>query len=104
MKDNYPNNMKIDISTADDFFLKIMKNDYALKDNYINIMKKEFLSDNIKYVQVGKIIAKEKLNQLDSIIDKLNKNLKRKMPYTRSDILRIAIKLYIHFLKANENI
>ena len=90
-------NIKIDNINNANFFLEIMTNDYSIKNHYIDIIKKEFVNENIEYVQLGKIISKEKLNQLDYIINELNIKMKRNKQYTRSDILRIAIKLYIHF-------
>lgn len=74
--------------------------DYLINKNiFLSMMKKELFSKNSESVQISFKIDKEKLNKLDSTIDALNKKLNYEINYCRVDIIRIAIKLYIHFLK-----
>lgn len=60
--------------------------DYLINKNiFLSMMKKELFSKNSESVQISFKIDKEKLNY--------------EINYCRVDIIRIAIKLYIHFLK-----
>lgn len=74
--------------------------DYLIDKNiFLSMMKKELFLSNLENVQISFEVDKEKLDMLDTTIDGLNKKLNYEINYCRVDIIRIAIKLYIHFLK-----
>lgn len=65
---------------------------------YDALLLKKLLSDNYDCVQINCAIKEKDLKQLDLTIKKLNENTKRRINYSRSEIINIAIELYIEIL------
>lgn len=66
---------------------------------YDSLLMKRLLSDNYESVQINCAISEKDLGKLDLTVKKLNENIKRRVNYTRSDVINIAIELYIEILK-----
>ena len=60
---------------------------------------KKLLSDNYDSVQINCAISEKDLSKLDLTVKRLNENTKRRVNYTRSDVINLAIELYIEILK-----
>lgn len=66
---------------------------------YDSMLLEKLLLDNYDSVQINCAINEIDLKKLDLTIKKLNKNTKKRIKYTRTDIIKLAIELYIEILK-----
>ena len=66
---------------------------------YDSLLMKKLLSDNYDSVQINCAINEKHLSKLDLTVKRLNENTKRRVNYTRSDVINLAIELYIEILK-----
>lgn len=66
---------------------------------YDSLLMKKLLSDNYDSVQINCAISEKDLSKLDLTVKRLNENTKRRVNYTRSDVINLAIELYIEILK-----
>ena len=66
---------------------------------YDSLLLEKLLLDNYDSVQISCAINENDFKRLDLTIKKLNENTRRKIKYTRTDIINLAIELYIEILK-----
>lgn len=66
---------------------------------YDSLLMKKLLSDNYDSVQINCAISEKDLSKLDLTVKRLNENTKRRVNYTRTDVINLAIELYIEILK-----
>lgn len=68
-------------------------------DEYDEFLLNKLIEDDVESVQVHYYFEKDLLNSFDNIVEKLNSHTKRKSKYSRTELLRLAIKLYIYMYK-----
>lgn len=66
---------------------------------YDSMLLNKLLLDNYDSVQINCAINEINLKKLDLTIKKLNENTKKRIKYSRTDIINLAIELYIEVLK-----
>lgn len=68
-------------------------------DIYDELLLKHFLEDDVKSVQVHYFFEKDLFISFDNLVEKINSKTKRKSKYSRTELLRLAIKLYVYVYK-----